>query len=334
MDYSTSTQITAWYLPVGTTFIGAISVWSTPLRHACFASLRARGNYYRQQLFSSLAQTWCTNDSALRDFAALKRASYMEPYWFSMFVNASRRLARCRTAQRWGNEADLRRAPCTVLLLSADQQSRRRTRLERIHYWERACYLCDADQWMPESMSHLLLHCRHPAVRDLRSSITNHLRALSLQITRTIPSAPTSPDFSDEMALYCVLQLCTGVGLTHHREQGGGVYELNVLRPMGILTRSRQLELDRMALEQRRRQWFQLDPDRMRGAVAWTSFLCNSWRESVGDDQATSDAAAAGQQLVDLICLFNQNLFSARRRSLCDDVHYLTRDRDPAPISF
>jgi hypothetical protein len=159
-----------------------------------------------------------------------------------------------------------------ALLLSADKQSRRRSRLERIQYWERACYLCDADKWMPESMSHLLLHCQHHSVCALRSAIVSSLRSFATRVSHTIPSAPPSPDFSSDIALYCVFQLCTGIGLTHHREQGGGVYQLNVLRPFGMVTRSRLSELDRLALEQRRRQWFKLDPDRMRVAVVWTSF--------------------------------------------------------------
>ena len=288
-----------------------------------------RGNLYRQQLFSQLSQSWCTEDSALRDYVALKRASYMEPYWFSTLVNSARRLARCRTAQGWGNEGDRRRAPCSVLLLSSDKVTLRRAQLARIHFWERACYLCSVSEWMPESMSHLLLHCQHTDVRDLRSAIVNQLRCFAVRISQTISSAPPSPDFSDEMTLYCVLQLCTGIGPTHHRQQGGGVYQLDVLRPFGSLTRSRTAELDRIALEQRRRQWFQLDPTRMRSAVVWTSFLCNSWRTSVGNDQSASDASAAGQQLVNLVCEFNQNLFSIRRRVLASDVHFLTRDRDP-----
>jgi hypothetical protein len=92
-------------------------------------------------------------------------------------------------------------------------------------------------------------------------------------------------------------------------------------------------ELNRQAAEQRRRQRFQLDSARMRTAVAWISFLCNSWRVSVGNDQAITDAATAGQELVNLVCQFNQNLFAARRRTLSNDIHYLTRDRDPQPHS-
>lgn len=332
MDYSTSTRVTAWYLPAGTTFISAITDWSSSLRQACFASLRSRGNCYRQKLYSDLIINWCADDSSLRDYAPLKRASYMEPYWFSIFPSHARRLLRARTAQRWGNEFDLRRAPCHVLLLASDKRTLRRALLKRIDFCDRACYLCSQAQWMPESMSHLLLHCQHDRLLTLRSATVTQLRTLAGRIAHTIPAAPPAPDFSDDIALYCVLQLCTGIGPTQHRELGGGVYQLDVLRPMGITTRSCTADMGRIALDQRRRQWFQLFPDRMRTAVTWVSFLCNQWRVSVGNDRATTDASEAGQELVNLVCQFNQSLFAVRRHALANDVHYLTRDRDPPPI--
>jgi hypothetical protein len=344
MDYSTSSKITTWHLPVGTSLVGALTRWSLPLRLACFASLRRRGNRYRQELFSETSAAWCTLTSGLRDYAPLKRASYMEPYWFSLFPGHAQRLLRARTAQRWGNEYDLRRAECMVPLLVSPhvlENGRlhlRRSKLRSIQPCERACYLCAEDVWMPETMPHLLLHCQHQSVVELRVVVVTRLHHLAAQLASVEPSAPPAPDFSNDIALYCVLQLCTGVGSTHHREHAApatDAYRLDVLRPMGgMCTRSQSASRDRVGLEQLRRQWFQLDPELMRPAVQWVAHLCNAWRTLVGNDQANSEAARAGQDLVHLVCKFNQDLFAARRRALSNDYHYWSRDRDPVAVQL
>jgi len=340
MDYSTSSRITAWYLPAGTSLVNALTQWSSSLRSACFAALRRRGNRYRQELFSATAASWATAESGLRDYVPLKRASYMEPYWFNLFPGHAKRLLRARAAQRWGNEYHMRQFDCLQPLLVSSsvlpdgRPHLRRTKLCRIEPWERACYQCAPDEWMPETISHLLLHCQHESFVALRVDIVARLRLLAGRVLALIPSSPPAPDFSDEIALYCVLQLCTGIGPTRHREQqlhGADAYQSSVLRPMGVLTRSRSNASKRADIEQRRRQHFQLDPDRMRCAVDWVSSLCNAWRASVVNDRAVSDAAVAGQELVHLVCDFNQKLFAARRRILSRDLHYLSRDRDPVP---
>ena len=109
-------------------------------------------------------------------------------------------------------------------------------------------------------------------------------------------------------------------------------YQLNVLRPMRMVTRSVSAAQQGSMEQQRLRHVFHLNPDRMRAAVAWVSFLSNAWRTSVANDRATTSAAEAGQELVNMVCRFNQSLFSLRRRLLRSpqlSAHYHTRDRDP-----
>jgi hypothetical protein len=180
-------------------------------------------------------------------------------------------------------------------------------------------------------MEHLMLFCRHTEFLKIRADIIGQLESFSEEVARQVSNAPPCPDFNDNIALYCVLQLCTGVGHTHHRQgdANGNVYRLNVLQPHGIMTRSRAAAVDQQMLQQQRRQIFQLNPDRIRAAATWVSFLTHAWRAFIGNDRANSPAACCGEKLVDIVCRFNQKLFSVRRHLLRNDEHYLTRDRDP-----
>jgi predicted site-specific integrase-resolvase len=74
---------------------------------------------------------------------------------------------------------------------------------------------------------------------------------------------------------------------------------------------------------------FALDPKHMRIASSWTAFLTNLWRQFVGNDREDADAAALGRELIDIVCLFSQSLYSVRRKALSNDRHFLARDRDP-----
>lgn len=351
VDYIRSTHVTSWDIPSGTTISDALlNIWSVPLRNACFASLRRRGNLFRQQLFSTTSAAWASSTSHLSGYIPLKRASFMETYWFGFDPISSARLGKARMNQSWGHEAELREyermAPLLVASAPFNSDGRphlRRATLPRIEPWERACYNCDVEDWLPETMPHLLLHCQHHSFVQLRADVLRHLRDLSARVARLVPTAPPAPDFSDEIAFYCVLQLCTSVGSTQHLHpqqqpqqrhntatvSSNSAYQLNVLRPMGVSTRQSSSARSRDQLDQRRRERFLLDPDRMRPAVAWVAFLCNAWRAYVGNDRAVSDAATAGGELTHLICRFHQSLFAARRRNLSNNIHFLSRDRDP-----
>lgn len=67
---------------------------------------------------------------------------------------------------------------------------------------------------------------------------------------------------------------------------------------------------------------------RVEPAVRWISALTNSWRHSIvaGEHSPQSDA---GGKLVEIVCLHNQKLYSARRKLLSNDAHFRSRDRDP-----
>lgn len=343
VNYTTMSKEVEWDLPCGTPIADALRVWSLPLRLACFASLRRRGNGYRHQLFLSTAAEWSKDSSALRDYAPLKRSSYMEPYWFNICPRSAQRLLRARTAQRWGNEFDLRRADCIVLLLlktvRSDAYSERTTRrghLPRIPPEARACYLCPLESWMPETISHLYLNCQHAGMVSLRLRSAADLSLFAERVSRSVPSAPPSPNFSDDIILYSVLQLCTGIGQCHHRQPAANnAYQLDVLRPMRMTTRGMAAAQQQSMSERRINHVFHINPERMRAAVVWVSFLSSAWRSSIGNDRANSSAAEAGRELVAMVCRFNQSLFSLRRRLLSSasiSSHYLTRDRDP-PLS-
>ena len=74
---------------------------------------------------------------------------------------------------------------------------------------------------------------------------------------------------------------------------------------------------------------FALDPEQMRTASSWTAYLTNLWRQFVGNDREDAESAALGRELIDIVCLFSQSLYSVRRRVLSNDRHFLARDRDP-----
>jgi len=187
---------------------------------------------------------------------------------------------------------------------------------------------------MPETVSYLFLHCQHPAICSVRETTRSKLRSLALRVSDIVVDSPQSPDFDDDIAFYSVLQLCTGVGQTHHRQacvaaDQQSAYTLTVLRPMHMVTRSRSHACQRGMMEQRKDHVFIMDPSRMRAAVAWSSFLTNLWRQFVGNDRADAQAASLGRELVDIVTKFSQSLFTARRRALVNDTHFLSRDRDP-----
>ena len=80
---------------------------------------------------------------------------------------------------KWGEEFGFRRFTRGVL-----------TRIEDPA--DRACYLCPRDEWMPETLSHLLLHCPHPAMVRLRDSVRQALAAIILAANATPASGPWS----------------------------------------------------------------------------------------------------------------------------------------------
>ncbi len=94
VDYSTGLRVGVWESPPGASIHSALCTWSAPLRCAVFVTLRWLGNCFRlgPVLFLAEAEGWAEPDSALRDLALLKGASYDEPFEFLVYVAEARRL--------------------------------------------------------------------------------------------------------------------------------------------------------------------------------------------------------------------------------------------------
>ena len=321
------------------------SHWSFALKLSCNATLRRRGNVVRQSVFDSISAGWARVESGYRDFAPLKKSSYSESYLLLSSAPLARRLCRSRTHLFWGNEFDARRAESRAKLLRRDSllhsvpRPAKLPRVDEPH--DRACYLCPADSWMPETIEHLLLFCSHPQIVRLRTTVRAELLSFVSDVaTAELEGCPPAPDLTDDVSFYAALQLCTSVGALGHVNSVSSVDDFpSVLRPM---TRSRTAAaLTRTSMDWRRRhhQLF-LSEASMRSTASWTLWLTNAWRRSVlsgstmPSDSAASttsaiSAAAFGRHLVDIVARHNQRLFSVRRKLLVGDVSYLTRARDP-----
>ena len=335
--------------------------WTESLKYACFATLRRRGNVVRQSDFQLQLHSWASNSSsAYRDYAPLKRASFMEPYWFASNPSAARRVFRARTRLGWGNEYDLRRADSRAKLLrvgrkvsvqvAADASVHlpsskssgmkpapsspssylrvRTSALPRIpEPFKRACYLCPADSWMPETIEHLFLFCPHHRLSQLRSDVRSHLATIAAELNNCAPpGCPAAPNLADDAALYAVLQLCTSVGHLSHASP------VSVDAPSSPRPVTRSMTASASSLNTSidwRRQHHQLPLplSSMQSATSWVAFLTGAWRSSVSSGHS-DEVSRLGSRLVDLICSHNQKVFSARRMLLSDDVGYLSRSRD------
>jgi hypothetical protein len=74
-----------------------------------------------------------------------------------IFGRTQATVARAGRGGKWGDEFGYRRIPRGPVKRIEDPAAR-------------ACYLCPADAWLPETMSHLLLRCPHAAMVRLRVS--------------------------------------------------------------------------------------------------------------------------------------------------------------------
>ena len=241
-DYSTGNAVSEWLFPPRTTIASAWSVWSENLCEAAFAELRFRGNSLRQVFFRDTLSGWSDPSSGLRDFAPLKEASYLEPYWFTDDPHAARCILRARIGCS-KLEFDYRRAPHHYPRASSHHQLQvgvdpskplvcvessvacsrdtRQTRMARLgvpHH--RACYLCPVSEWMPETVHHVLLSCPDDDLvverRRVREALSELLRSVEKLPAIADVAVPPSPNLDDQCALYFILMLATSVGPSDH----------------------------------------------------------------------------------------------------------------------
>ena len=311
VDYATGKRVFEWDLPVGTTIHRALHSWSVPLRRAVYVSLRWLGNLYRNRIvFAAFVDEWTGPDNALRDFSPLKSASYAEPFTFLIHVEAARRLLHARVG-KWGEEVGYRRIPRGPLKRIEDPA-------------ERACYLCPADCWMPETLSHLLLHCPHAEMVELRASVRVTLAEIAVAASG-VPDCPPAPDFSNDTQLYAVLMLCTSVGTVRDPAALNGVL---VQQPLpGVAAAAASLA------DRRRNHELRLDDAAMRSAARWVAFLTGCWRAQLAEALGTVVGAAVGGRLVRAVSEHSLKVYSARRRVLRGVPDFDKRPRDPIAVA-
>jgi hypothetical protein len=310
VDYATGKKVFVWEFPVGMSIHCALHTWSVPLRRATYVSLRWLGNMYRNRIvFEADMKKWA--GPALRDFTPLKSASYAEPFVFLIHVEEARRLLHARVG-KWGEEFGYRRIP--------------RGPLKRIENpADRACYLCPAGSWLPETLPHLLFHCPHAEMVRLRASVRVKLATIAAAAA-LVPGCPPAPNFVNDVQLYTVLMLCTGVGavdgpaapnvLVQHPVHGaaGAVVPLDVQRRDHA---ARPLPLDAAI---------------MRPAARWVSFLTGLWRAQLSEAIDVIEGAALGARLVSAVCAHSQRVSRTRRRLLRGVAGFAERSRDPARV--
>ena len=186
---------------------------------------------------------------------------------------------------------------------------------------------------MPETLAHVLLHCQHAALYSERQRIKGELASLFAQ-SISISGAPSVPDLDDNVSLYTILLLCTGVGQLQHVPSADAVYQLDVLVPVGVRTRAAvaRASAERLLIERRRHHRVRLSAARMRPAVLWTSFFANRWLRAIATlkPDAFPPAACIGRSLISLVCDHSQRVYAARRRALRSHLGFAIRDRDPS----
>jgi hypothetical protein len=343
VDYVLGRQVFSWPLPRNTGTWDALSQWSSQMQCSAFASLRRRGNKFRhEQLDSKTFLSWASPDSGQRDFVAIKPASYTEPYLFCTDSVAANQLLKRRVG---GSNVEFyaRRAPRSLPQIDGSLLSELRARqvlpslfrhgrvLPRLEPFERACYLCPSDSWLPETTAHVFLDCSHPALVAERVKVKADLLLIATE-SALILSAPPAPNFDDPVALFCVLMACTGVGSLQHIPAADAVYTLNVLVPVGAHTFAALADGQqaRSLAERRRDCSFALHSARMRPAATWVAFYANRWVRAIATQDTDECSARLGQRLLDLICSHSQRVHSARRRALHDNIGFAIRDRDPS----
>ena len=299
-NYATGGMEHVWEAPPGGTIDEAWMRWSPALRSAEHLSLRERGNALRQQKVSAQLNEWSNAAREMRDYVQWKSASYLEPYWFSDNVQAARSLLRARVDQ-WGNEGSYRRRP------HGD--------LERLEAWQRSCYGCDRENWMPETVEHVFVYCANSRIRAERDRTRAELAHLIEFAPPCGPRGPPKPDVSNDVAYFTLLQCCTGVGRLGHR--------LPASSPDASLDERRCFpEMD-------------IAPGGAGAAVVaevarWVRWWTERWTRDLANERCE---AATGRDLVRIVCAHAQRMHRARQRAVYSKgTGFDDRSRDPAHV--
>jgi len=309
-DYVTGLDVSSWELPAGS-LIGAVySVWSPSLRQTVKVSLKSEGNTVRQRCVRDQLRDWSTK-TLLRDYVMWKRSSYLESYWFCSDLAASRRLLRARLGC-WGDEWSTRYKPMGVL--------------PEVLRHERACYLCAEDEWMPESLEHLVLSCQHTVMAARRVWVRTKLTALAAKVAATVLFASSDfdvlsklPDFSDDGTLMVILMCGTSHSSVPPRR----------VAPVAVPPVNDDGEAD-MGTRRLSYDCIQYS-DAAVEAIQWMSALTAHHRRALSVNTAdTNRLAPLAGQLIDIVTLHSLDLWRRRGALLArDGCGFALRTRDP-----
>jgi hypothetical protein len=337
---------TCWHLPMGTQRDIALQGWTPELKAAVYATLRSRGNHFRnigvqkflasqflQQPVEAVAAANATNgardelDDAhayarklprLAVWASTLSGSCLQPYWHLTDASLARWLARvrfdqCPTEDFWRSE----------FRPGQDGTGRGLPRINDRH--RRACYLCAAiagstDVHWPETLVHVFLTCSHPEITACRTRFAAALVkfATTLDVATSTSGLRQPPDFTDPTVAFTILQLCTGLGPV------GGSPILQQQVPVAstdpeVLRRSPQ---------------FVRDVHQARRTVEWMEPFFRRWLDIARSSRcADRPYQSAGHRLAVLVGKHVRNVFAVRSRALADaavDSSFRRRSRDTA----
>jgi len=239
-----------------------------------------------------------------------KRSSYLESYWFCSDLAASRRLLRARLGC-WGDEWSTRYKPVGVL--------------PEVLRHERACYLCAEDEWMPESLEHLVLSCQHTVMTARRTWIRTKLTALASKVAETVLFASPDfgvlskkPDFSDDGTLMVILMCGTSHSSVPRR-----------VAPAALPPAGSDAAAD---MEERRSSYECIQySDAAIEAIQWMSTLTSYHRRALAMGSADSNRLAPlASQLIETVTLHSLDLWRRRGALLArDGCGFALRTRDP-----
>ena len=277
----------------------------------------------------------------------MKAASYLEPYWFADDPHAARCLLRARLGYS-KLEFDYRRAdhhyPRASVSPGLSAQALGHIRQTVMHRLarppDRACYLCPASDWLPETVSHALQSCSHPQLLRERERLRAALTEL-INSSAQLPDCPALPSLGNATCLHYLVLLATSVGPTDHRKpvepaqaaSDNSESDDSGLRRSVRLAQRLQISANQpvlpglsappspaaaAALADRRErcQWLPLQKEEASLAVKWLTFLTSSWRRAISRERESELAAQLGARLVSIIVTYHRQIISIRRRLL------------------
>ena len=333
--------VSCWDLPDTADYATVFSSWTPPLRAACFAALKRRGNARRQLLAATLLSGEATAASSHRRYVAIKRASYLETYWHLQDVEAARRLLRVR----------LDNAAVRDVVLRNGRGNRGDVRVaDRVL---RACYCCPAIQgqtgiYHPETIDHVLLHCpahqaRRAAFMAAILSLAAEPATLAVATTATAPAPPFDGEASaSATAWLAVMKLCTGVGPPTAPAPSAADTTAPPRpppAPFGPLTAAQAV-----ACATRDEPDLVWDAAAAAATALWVSTLTLDWAQSMrppwldsalgreAAPQAAESGPTPGFRLATLVARYAKDVFHARRQLMrAEGSDYAHLARDPAP---